>query len=268
MSKEKPYTSLYLYCPDILSTYLNTLRAELSPTFYGFRQESLSSLEDHKSTLASMERFCHEFNKFGLSGIVEYNLKDKINDMPRQFSIKAFKKPDNLSHVALKHNSEGRFYIDGSCGFALDCQDRTKDVYLRLAVTSFLSYPELYNNYSSKTCLALSQEYSIPPYFPIILQLQSVAHYTYVRPGLKDQALCIINSLRWEFILVSAVIHWAESVGISVVLGLPAQLNRYVHDRRLPPDRGKLRYDITFRRCGFRKKSGDGELYVFNTSLD
>lgn len=267
MSKEKPYTSVNLYCPDILSTYLNTLRAELLPTFYRFRQGSLSSLEDHETTLASMETFCHEFNQTSLSEIIKYNLKDKTGDMPKQFSIKAFKKPNNLSHVIPNHSSEGKFYIDGLYGFALDCKDMAKGAYLRLAVTSFMSYPQFYN-YSSKSWLALSQEYSIPPYFPIILQLQSVAYYTYVSPGLEDQALCVINSLRWEFILVSAVIHWAESVGMPVVFGLPAKLNRYVHDRRLPPDRGKLRYDVTFRRCGFQKKSGDGELYVFNTSLD
>lgn len=267
MSKEKPYTSVNLYCPDILSTYSNTLRAELLPTFYRFRQQSLSGLEDHKTTLSSMKRFCHEFNQTSLSGIIKYNLKDKTNDMPGQFSIKAFKKPDNLSHVIADPNSEGKFYIDGLCGFALDCKDRAKNAHLWLAVTSFLSYPEL-SNYSSKTWSALSQEYSNPPYFPIILQLQSVAHYTYVSLGLKDQALCVINNLRWEFILVSAVINWAESVGIPVVFGLPSKLNRYVYDHRLPPGRGNMRYDVTFRRCGFKKKSGDGELYVFNTSLD
>lgn len=267
MSKEKPHTSVNLYYPDLLSTYSNTLRATLLPTFYRFRQESLSSLEDHKTTLVSMERFCHEFNTTSLNGIIKYNLKDKTNDMPGQFSIKAFKKPDNLSHVIADRNSEGKFYIDGLCGFALECKDRAKNAHLWLAVTSFLSYPELYN-YSSNTWAALSQEYSNPPYFPIILQLQSIAQYTYTHLELKHQALCVINSLRWEFILVSAVIHWAESVGIPVVFGLPAQLNRYVHDHRLPPDRGNMRYDVTFRRCGFQKKSGNGELYIFNTSLD
>lgn len=262
MSKEKPYTNLY--CPDLLSTYLNTLRAELLPTFYRFRQEPLSSLENHKTTLASMETFCREFNRTGLSGIIQYNLKDRTNDIPGQFSIKAFKKPDNVSHITLNRNTEGKFYIDGLCGFALDYKDKIKDLRLRLAVTSFVSYPHLYN-YSSKTWSALSQEYSNPPYFPIILQLQSIAHYTYPNLELKNQALSVINNLRWEFILVSTVIHWAESVGMPVVFGLPAQLNRYVHDHRLPPDRGKLRYDVTFRRCSFQKKTGDGELYVFNT---
>ena len=72
-----------------------------------------------------------------------------------------------------------------------------------------------------------------------------------------------LRPIKWERALVKYTVDWAKSYGIPQVAIMPASDNEWVKGRHIPEDAGKLRYDITARRSGF-KFDERSQLYVLH----
>lgn len=66
----------------------------------------------------------------------------------------------------------------------------------------------------------------------------------------------VLPQLRWEVILVDLVVKWAKTTGFSRVYLLPGEFNKYYWTRNEKErEKLKLRYNVTAKRCGFKRDS-------------
>jgi len=76
-----------------------------------------------------------------------------------------------------------------------------------------------------------------------------------------------LKNIKWERTLLDITVDWARKVGLPRVLVVPSANNYWLTDSHCQPmkeELGKrlfLRYDVTARRCGF-KKAGDNLPYL------
>ena len=73
-----------------------------------------------------------------------------------------------------------------------------------------------------------------------------------------------MKGLRWEKALVASVCRWAKEYGVPEVRIQPAAKNQWKEIRDNEEGRGRLRYDVTAERMGFRY---DPEMEMFRFSL-
>jgi hypothetical protein len=75
--------------------------------------------------------------------------------------------------------------------------------------------------------------------------------------GVRGQAPAL-RSLRWERALLDRAVEWARSSAVSTVYVASADHVHWAADPgHLDPARAKLRYDVTAKRCGFRRNLDD-----------
>jgi len=76
--------------------------------------------------------------------------------------------------------------------------------------------------------------------------------------GVKDKAH-ELRHWRWEKMLVSLVVEWAQENNFAVVKIVSAENNGWQH--KMPLQMLKLRYDVTAQRLGFKLDPGTGNYY-------
>jgi|GEM_PF-2806758 len=153
---------------------------------------------------------------------------------------------------------KGRIWMDGQYGFGLTWRPHdAQEIPRVLAVTSFLERDQLYN-YWPKYC----PDKGIPDELPnslVIVQIQGPSKDVMYESSkaVYESTLPIVQSIQYQKILVSSVVAFADSVGISDVGILAASRNKYVRsDLADPCSPSRLHqlypiYDLTAKNMGF-----------------
>jgi len=80
--------------------------------------------------------------------------------------------------------------------------------------------------------------------------------------GIRAKA-SLLSPFRWEKALVTYAVDWARNNDIDEVILVSAKNNSHILAEPPIPERYRLRYDVTARRCGFRKDPESGN-YILN----
>lgn len=157
-----------------------------------------------------------------------------------------FKYSGDTGYVSFR---SGKFYRDGRHSAALGIQDGRKSLYVAITSFSFRS--------SVRAPGVLSEFfYFDPPIGPVIEQLQGPSRTAYRSSEMRDRALEILDALRWERLLVRFISAWAQEAEYPYVYVQPSRINKWpeisTNFGMEGTEKGRLRYDITALRCGFR----------------
>lgn len=221
-----------LYCPEFLKSYCRPT-ADMLYGLYGFRHEPIPlGSVDNYATFSSMKYFEYYINSGGrLDEVVNMYVKpDKQIPPSSRFILKALDGSNATWQLADDGLTRG-FYLDTIFGFALGEKEARSRIVTWLAVVGF--------DVTVKDAIFL----------PLIRQIQS-GYYREKQSPSWEKSINLMDTFRWEFVLVSSVADWARGIGASEIAIMPASRNRWVHSRSLPLNRARIRYDVTARRLG------------------
>lgn len=231
-----------LYCPSVLEAECAQLHACSSVNLRGYYQAPLGSLKNTTEALTIMKQFTDGVNLSRMDDLINFNSKQGAELKDYKFLLSDPWGGDNNlipQHEALR-NGGGSFFCDGQYSVSLGINHKELGkIWLAILGMSALS--------SLKTGkLSLSE-----PTAPIIVQLQTAYH----SDAHKQLAGELLQTIRWEFILVTLAVEWASNCGMSRIFLLPAEQNKYYRsygsDQQMR-NRFKLRYNVTGQRCGFK----------------
>lgn len=241
MSKE-------VFSPNGLST-VATSRRERDLAYFSTAcpqiPESLTS-ERAASTLVD---FSNELSGPRLTEIMSFYRKEGRTSDSSTFFLKPILKKYSVS---VGNEGWGRFYMDTHRGLALGVRSPRSRNTLWLGVAGIALGNEL-DEYNPEHNIRKGRM-NFPYQFPVIAQLQGPDKFAYSHRPNGDvryrRALEVLNSYKWERAMIDIVLQWAQEQQAPAAYILPANLNRWLTDRRA--DQFKMRYDVSAERTGFR----------------
>mgnify|MGYP001613400062 CR=1 FL=1 len=182
--------------------------------------------------------------KLSSSELLYYDVACSLHNFVEQAN-KALNLPDSRLYAFPEidmHNHPARsglIHPDGRYGFAFSYTKSTRG-------SAFLGF-----DFGKGRGGELEADYPLVPWSdigpkdPIILQLQTSGDI---------EALGYFNSIRWEKILTNYAVWWSIQNGFRKAFLVPASMNPY--QEVSASDWGKIRYNGTAKKCGFKKING------------
>lgn len=222
-----------VYCPPFFDSQIQTQRFELQrglinpQNLLDYKQDPVTNTRDWYQLHTSFENFVNAINGPRLDYLISINTKTNTYSPPGKYHVEA--------------ENAGFIHMDGNFYFTLFSQGILRSS--PLAITSFVFGSYMKNGWGV--------EGEIKEELPVIVQLQ--ARQDIVSRLLKRP---FSKGLRWEFLLISLVELWSRSTGFKGMYLMPAEFNEYEQVRE--SERGRLRYDKTAERYGFKKDEESG----------
>ncbi len=240
------YPELMASQVEVAKTALSGLfRFELIDKLNDFTHPPIKSLKDSTEVNESLVRYKDFINSNNINILVALHTKKGTLLPGGDFLLSdPFRETGDWMDYSQEGKLGGKFFVDGTFGFALGYRPSGVDYPVWLSITSF---SEIYQKFNIDNV-------------PLILQLQGPSLSTHDNKTYK-LARFLLESLRWESLLIRMTADWARATGFSSVYLLPAHMNRWVQVS--DSISGKIRYDGTAKHNGFKKDPTTG-LYLLS----